>query len=100
MGHMAPREGSNAQTSHDTHGTAEPCEVCGGPCRDPFRVPVVIQASYPFLRPEEIAAMNEAHEPEGPAAPEQVAPARGRRRGEDRARRLDEDRAHHLEADR
>jgi hypothetical protein len=75
-------------TPHGTHGTAEPCGVCGGECREPLRLPP-IPDRYPFLPSEVIAEVNELHEPQ-PEAPSEPAPTRGRRRGEDRARRLDE----------
>jgi len=80
-------------TSHPVAGTVAECEVCGGPCREPFRLPA-IHDSYPFLSREVIVATQPQPEPE----PE---PVQGRRRGDAaRARHLAEDRARHLQEDR
>lgn len=78
--------------------TGEACGVCGGPCREPFRLDPV-HDNYPFMSPEAIAMTQQQ-----PAEPEQeepvVKPTRGRRRGQDRAHVLEEDRAHHPDEDR
>lgn len=70
-------------TSHGEHATPSgaPCDVCGGPCLTPHRLPP-IPAGYPFLPPEVIAMTHPAPEPVPDPDP---APKRGRRRGEDRS---------------
>lgn len=80
-------------TSHSVAATPTECDVCGGPCREPFRL-LVIHDRYPFLPREVIVATQPQPEPE----PE---PVQGRRRGgAARSRHLVEDRARHLQEDR
>ena len=83
-------------TSHAVAVTGVACDVCGGPCREPFRLSE-IHDRYPFLPPEVIAMTKPDAEP-SPSVDEH--PSRGRRRGQDRARRLAEDRAHRPAEDR
>lgn len=69
------------------------CELCGGPCREPFRLPP-IHPRYPFLSPEQIAMTHPpVEQPEAPA--DEPVAARGRRLGETTAKRPSEDRAFH-----
>ena len=81
-------------TSHAHAATAGACEVCGGPCLDPFRLPP-IHAAYPFMTEEQIAMTQPAEPAEVPAAGR-----RGRRLRSDRAVRPSEDRAIHPSEDR
>lgn len=83
-------------TGHSIAGSNE-CSVCGGPCREPFRLGPV-HDNYPFMSPEAIKMTQQRADTEvAEAEPEQL-PA-GRRRGgrmvrpaEDRAHRPGEDR--------
>lgn len=77
-----------------THSAATQwCDLCDGPCREPFRPPP-IHDRYPFLRPEQIAMTQQpADQPPAPTEP----PVRrgGRRMGrlqETTAREPTEDR--------
>jgi hypothetical protein len=74
-------------TSHAHAATAGACEVCGGPCLTPFRLPP-INAAYPFMTEEQIAMTQPRPEPV-----EAPAPRRGRRLRSDRAIRPSEDAA-------
>lgn len=64
------------------------CVLCGGPCREPMRLPP-IHARYPFL-PEEVIMATQ--QPTEPAVEPTPSGRRGRRLGEDRMRRPVEDR--------
>lgn len=55
-------------TSHAHAATGGACEVCGGPCRQPFKLPP-IHDRYPFLPPEVIAMTKPAEEPKPEPAP-------------------------------
>lgn len=76
----------------------EACAVCGGPCREPFRLPP-IHDDYPFLPPEVIAMTQVPTEPVADQPPRPQG-KRSRRpgentmkpRGEDNTKPHDEDR--------
>jgi hypothetical protein len=72
---------------HHAVTSAAECEVCGGPCRQPFHLDEVPD-NYPFMSPADIARTKKPTTP-----PSSVA--RGRRRGEGRMRELMEDRMRH-----
>lgn len=60
--------------------TAAACEVCGGPCSEPFRPHV--PEGYPFMTPDHRAQLAAVEAPESP--PVDPGASRGRRRGENR----------------
>jgi hypothetical protein len=86
-------------TPHSLSATTE-CGVCGGPCREPFRLPR-IHDDYPFLPPEVILQTQREHD--GYTPPDAKVERRERRShrlAEDRMVRLSEDRAHRPGEDR
>lgn len=79
--------------------TPADCLICGGPCREPFKLPP-IHDRYPFLPPEVIAMTQQRHEPEPEPEELPIVARRNKRLAENRARRLAEDRARHADQDR
>lgn len=75
---------------HAVTATGAACALCGGPCREPFRLPP-IHARYPFLPPE-VIAMTQPPEP----TPEPSAPSgkRAIRPGQNTAKQPADNRAH------
>lgn len=79
--------------------TASVCDVCGGPCREPFKVPAVgpfvaeVTVTDPEPEVEVVESVQQGRRRRGDVG-------RARKLAEDRARRLAEDRACHLEEDR
>lgn len=80
--------------------TAE-CPLCDGPCKHPWYLPEV-HATYPFLPPEMVAAMQPTDEQDpDPGAPDtEPQPVRGRRRGGNRMKQPGENTAHGPSEDR
>lgn len=84
-------------SSHTHAATPVVCELCGGPCREPFRLPE-IHDRYPFLPPEVI--MQTKPLSDQPPKPEPRRGRRARRPVEDTAKRPAENRAHEPSEDR
>lgn len=83
-------------SSHTGTATGSVCELCGGPCREPFRLPP-IHDNYPFL-PQEVIAMTQPAE--ATPEPEQPTGKRAHRPRGNTARHPSENRAHEPGEDR
>ncbi len=84
-------------SAHFPAATPGECALCGGPCREPFRLPP-IHDKYPFLPPEVIAMTKPLVDQ--PPKPEPRRGRRARRPAEDTAKHPGENRAHEPSEDR